>query len=85
MKLFKATNKKRSNWSRRFAWLPTKVEHNYKHYPESVGNQHVYEYNVTEHWWIWLEFYKRYFNYGAHVNYYMTRDEVKYARKHGGI
>ena len=78
MKIFKATNKKRSNWSRRFAWLPTKVEHNYKEYPDGG-----WVYNVTEYWWIWLEFYKRYFNYGAHVNYYMTKKEVKYARKHG--
>jgi len=79
MKLIKATNKKRSNWSMRFAWLPIKVEHNYKEYPIIGG----WEYNVTEYWWIWLEFYKRYFNYGAHVNYYMTKKEVKYARKHG--
>ena len=28
----------------------------------------------TEYWWIWLERYKRFFNYGAPVNYYISKN-----------
>lgn len=58
MKIFQVKKKKkRTWWTIRFAWLPTKVEH-------TTDN------NATEYWYIWLEHYRRYFNYGAHVNYY---------------
>jgi hypothetical protein len=49
--------KKRSNWSCRFAWIPTKAE-----LYQSDGRPDKYV-------WVWLERYTRYFNYGAPVNY----------------
>ena len=89
MKLFKIKKKERSNWSVRFAWLPVKVEHNYKYYPwlddqseaTSRDDCSIYTINRTEYWWVWLEYYRRFFNYGAHCKYYLTKKESRYLRE----
>lgn len=84
MKLFKA-KKRRGNWSVRFAWYPVKVEYNYKYYPQlkdqitATPNDDCSPYTSTktEYWWVWLEKYKRFFNYGAPINYYISKNLSK--------
>ncbi len=65
---FKRKIKKYGWWSDRFAWLPKKAllirDKNYKN---SHSLQTV---------WIWLEYYERYFNYGAPVNYYHYKGKL---------
>jgi hypothetical protein len=65
MKLFQVKKKKkRTWWSIRFAWFPIKVEYT----PSKTSNHDPCD--GTEYWYIWLEHYRRYYNYGAPVNYY---------------
>lgn len=52
------TQKRASNWSIRFAWLPTKAVC----------------LKTDKKYYVWLEKYDRYFNYGA-VTHYIRKED----------
>ena len=59
--IIKREEKYSSNWKKKFAWMPVKARINRS--------------ENDEHFWIWLEQYTRYYNYGAPVNYLDVTNE----------